>query len=209
MKKIYKTLLMGAALVFINTIFVFALTGFGPGNGYPVNNPVDSNEELWGFKPGETISASKTNGNNYVLLQRIKELEKSQVPSKAVMAFYRTCPSNWVPADGENGTPDLRGVFVRGLNNFEKNPEGEGTGVARSDGNQDPDGTDRVLSGYQPDLLKKHSHNVTTFSGLVNGGYGGHGSGTLAHVNAAYTTTETGGVETRPKNVALIYCMKK
>lgn len=45
-----------------------------------------------------------------------QELQKHLVPPKAIMPFYaETCPDGWVLADGQNGTPDLRGEFVRGL----------------------------------------------------------------------------------------------
>jgi len=26
-----------------------------------------------------------------------------------------SCPSGWIEADGTNGTPDLRGAFIRGI----------------------------------------------------------------------------------------------
>ncbi len=39
-------------------------------------------------------------------------------PSWAVMAFYlSSCPTWWIVADWTNGTPDLRGEFIRWLDN--------------------------------------------------------------------------------------------
>ncbi|MFZ1571085.1 MAG: hypothetical protein WAT29_19870 [Thiolinea sp.] len=56
------------------------------------------------------------------LTQRISELERmieqglsQSMPPKAIMAFYtEKCPTGWLPADGQNETPDLRGEFIRG-----------------------------------------------------------------------------------------------
>jgi len=37
-------------------------------------------------------------------------------PSGAVIAFnLSACPTGWIAANGSNGTPDLRGEFIRGL----------------------------------------------------------------------------------------------
>lgn len=38
------------------------------------------------------------------------------VPPGAIMPFYlNSCPAGWIAADGNNGTPDLRNQFVRGM----------------------------------------------------------------------------------------------
>jgi len=38
------------------------------------------------------------------------------VPLGAVVAFnLASCPTGYSPANGSNGTPDLRGEFIRGL----------------------------------------------------------------------------------------------
>ena len=108
-----------------------------------------------------------------------------------------SCPSGWVAANGTNGTVDLRGEFIRGLDS--------GRGVDAG----------RVLASSQTDLFKAHNH------------YAGHGikgdiarqfgtTGNLSSVTERtsfsggqpYTST-TGGVETRPRNVALQPCMKE
>jgi len=95
-----------------------------------------------------------------------------------------------------NGTtnfrlPDLRGEFIRGWDN--------GRGV--DDG--------RVLGTRQSDEIASHTHNVnitlgttdtTRVSGTADGGSGNSGYATTAQA--------TGGDETRPRNVALMYCIK-
>lgn len=42
----------------------------------------------------------------------------SDLPVGSIMPFnLAACPSGWIIADGTSGTPDLRGEFVRGLDN--------------------------------------------------------------------------------------------
>ena len=81
--------------------------------------------------------------------------------------------------------PDLRGEFMRGFD--------DGRGVDAS----------RVFGSAQADELKAHTHSLV----------GGAATGTGAAWNAAnqgqtLTTASTGGVETRPRNVALLACIK-
>jgi hypothetical protein len=65
-----------------------------------------------------------------------------------------------------------------------------------------------TFGAKQADELKAHTHTVTDSSiGNVGFALGGNGynivSGTLTR-----TTESTGGTETRPKNIALLYCIK-
>lgn len=113
------------------------------------------------------------------------------IPSGAIMPFFlQTCPSGWLAADGTNGTPDLRGVFIRGWGD---------TADSR-----DPDGSTRALGGFQLEDFKRHSHTLGT---VVNRDRGS--SNTLHQTDSGQAQTgETGGPETRPDNVALLYCQK-
>ena len=59
------------------------------------------------------------------------------------MAFnLSACPTGWIPADGTNGTIDLRGQFIRGLNT--------------STSGLDPN---RTLASAQTSQNLAHSHN--------------------------------------------------
>lgn len=84
--------------------------------------------------------------------------------------------------------PDLRGEFVRGWDH--------GKGVDNG----------RDLGSKQGDMLKSHTHE---YLGKVNGNFpfdawnGYDGTGMVDQ-----TTSATGGTETRPRNVALVYCIK-
>jgi hypothetical protein len=84
--------------------------------------------------------------------------------------------------------PDLRGIFVRGS------------------GSQTISGTSYsgTFASKQQDAFKSHTHAVgdTTITGS------GGGSSYRANEGSAQNTTATGGTETRPANIALLYCIK-
>ena len=104
-------------------------------------------------------------------------------------------------ADGANGTVDLRGEFIRGWDN------GRGADPGRG------------LAGWQSDLFKSHVHEISSnrinvaggsgSDGIIaaNGGYSGY-QGILANGIASMSGGSGNGAETRPRNVALLACMK-
>jgi hypothetical protein len=83
--------------------------------------------------------------------------------------------------------PDLRGEFLRGWD------DGRGVDSGRSFGSA------------QADEFKSHSHSIYT-----NGQSGGMGGGGFPVYYSPRTrsTDLTGGTETRPRNVALLACIK-
>lgn len=92
-----------------------------------------------------------------------------------------------------NGTttftlPDLRGVFIRGWD------DSRGFDPARAFGS------------YQADELKAHSHNIRA-SGGSSGPQNAISIDANNGVRSGYIY-DTGGPETRPKNVALLPCIK-
>lgn len=129
-----------------------------------------------------TMKATKMSGSS----------SGSSVPAGAVMPFNSsTCPSGWIASDGTNGTVDLRGYFVRGLN----------TGSTGNDPN-------RTLGSTQEDEFESHTHYVSPMRayGTIYGG--GSNRSAYAPDGQSLTSSATGGTETRPKNVALLYCQK-
>lgn len=149
------------------------------------------------------------------------------VPSGAIMAFaMETIPTGWLKCDGSsqlrsaypllfaaintlygqgsssNSTtfnlPDFRGAFLRGKD--------DGRGF-------DPN---RSFGSYQEDAFKSHTHKITDTSGDsggdINNGFdsaGDLGQGQPGDPNRPYVeTTASGGTETRPKNYAIVYCIK-
>ena len=136
---------------------------------------------------------------------------------------FNATTSQWAPANGSNITgskyatltglttlPDLRGMFLRGRNNF---------GIStRSDGLQDPDGV-RTAGSYQADQFKAHYHVQGYDASAISGKYGredtGSASGRYDHsdTNSASgtlgsKTSTVGSTETRSKNVAVYYYIK-
>ena len=140
-------------------------------------------------------------------------------PAGTIITFAgATCPSGYIAADGSAisrttyanlfaaistlyGTgdgsttfnlPDLRGEFIRGWDN--------GRGVD----------TGRSIATAQADSLKAHTHTLSNprqaqggeVGGLSNTPTAAPGGGTVA------STDSTGGSETRPRNIAMLYCIK-
>tara|TARA_R110000782_G_C14685759_1_gene400568 strand:- start:331 stop:837 length:507 start_codon:yes stop_codon:yes gene_type:complete len=88
--------------------------------------------------------------------------------------------------------PDLRGEFLRGWDDSRGIDTGRGFGTA------------------QADEFKSHNHNSHTgseFPYYGRPGVAAAGSGSLRYDGLAYTGPR-GGTETRPRNVALLACIK-
>ena len=86
--------------------------------------------------------------------------------------------------------PDLRGEFVRGWD--------DGRGID----------TSRAFGSAQADDLKSHTHSITpsNVTGRVGTFTAGPGSQPLSDENLSIGNT--GGTETRPRNIALLACIK-
>ncbi|MBU1002379.1 MAG: tail fiber protein [Proteobacteria bacterium] len=136
-------------------------------------------------------------------------------PAGSVMAFgMSSAPTGWLPCDGTEvsrtdyavlfsavgetygagdgsstfNLPDLRGEFVRGWDN----ERGVDAG--------------RVMGSWQEDEFKSHTHTV-----FFNNAAGtGDGDPKPQNIPGSQdvSTDATGGTETRPRNVALLYCIK-
>ena len=144
----------------------------------------------------------------------------SAIPAAAIMTFYRTAaPTGWLICNGvtiPNGTgtvqgqtanfaalyaltgatvPDLRGLFVR---SFDER--------AAANGSRDPDRNGGGFGAYQTDAYKAHTHGYTGAerTNASVSGYTGNG----LYVSKDKNTSSVGGTETRPKNIALLYCIK-
>ena len=152
--------------------------------------------------PASDLQAST---KQYVDTQ-IASVGAAAVPAGAIMAFYRsTPPTGWLECNGQSVTgypnlvalglttaPNLRGEFVRGWDN--------GRGV-------DPG---RALGSTQADMAGPHTHVMNGYTATLSAGGtsvisdppGGGGSA-ITKDTAANT-----GTETRPRNIALMYCIK-
>ena len=99
------------------------------------------------------------------------------------------------------GLPDMRGEFARGLD--------DGRGVDAG----------RTLGSSQADEFESHNHSITSNFILGNTDNTRNNSDQVAdrgatnanydpNANPTYTAANSGGTETRPRNVALLYCIK-
>lgn len=122
-----------------------------------------------------------------LVLELRKDIGAQMFPEKSIITFgLKECPKGW-----EEYTPAY-GRFIRGIDKT---------------GKIDPDGV-RVPGATQEDTFKKHGHSlpreVWSFKGA-----GSNQNPTDSKGGAGVTTTnDSGGEESRPKNVALLYCMK-
>ena len=142
-------------------------------------------------------------------------------PAGMVAHFARsTAPTGWLKANGDEvsratyaalfaaiGTtfgsgdgsttfnlPDLRGEFLRGWD--------DGRGVDSG----------RAFGGAQSDAFKSHTHIVSLqpLNSSDEAGYGKLATGNSATEGTIpdITTSSSGGTETRPRNIALLACIK-
>ena len=129
----------------------------------------------------------------------------ASIPTGMVMPFVgSTAPTDWLECDGSSipsqytdlialvgaNVPDFRGEFIRGWDN--------GRGVDSG----------RALLSTQDAAFESHAHTYGANTvGVADGGrqvpYSITPSG-----NWRTSTTSTGGDETRPRNVSLMYCIK-
>ena len=146
------------------------------------------------------------------------------IPPGAVMSFaVSAAPVGWLACDGtavsrnqysslftavgtiygigNNSTtfnvPNLQGQFIRGLT------------TNLSTASRDPLSGSRVLGSVQDDALKTHTHEYNPSSGSGGNFASGAGQAAVAS-NPSQTGNPSTGVssETRPVNVALLYCIK-
>jgi microcystin-dependent protein len=103
-----------------------------------------------------------------------------------LFAVLGTTYGNLVNGGTEFILPDLRGEFIRGW-----------------DHNKGVD-SGRTFGSTQSDDFKSHTHTFNSYGGQATAGTGGNGW----YANATRTTDATGGTETRPKNIALLPCIK-
>lgn len=129
---------------------------------------------------------------------------------------YNPVNSKWVPADGRDVSgslyakeistlvPDLRGMFLRGLNYSEDDR-------VRTDEYKDPDGAKRKAGDQQLDCLKNHEHTGSLFSRAQDGKNGTSPTtlrGWYGDSGRSPIVASEGGAETRPKNTSVYYYIR-
>jgi hypothetical protein len=154
--------------------------------------------------PIGTIVASVLDYSSFLEVNGLKEFNTNDM-TKAI----------WIPCDGRILTvskyakfsggrvPDLRGVFLRGANDYQV--IFDNVGVV-SDSQKNPE--NKAAGEFQQDAFRNHTHPFDEAWGFSGAGSnnpptnGGHAS--------VKTTKESpsGDVETRPKNVTVFYYLK-
>lgn len=185
------------------------------------------------FSPGTPISASKVNEN----FTNLKTAVESVVPVGTIFAYSgTTAPNGFLLCNGNaypkstypdlaalleitNGSrfgspdpstfrvPDLRGRFLRGVNDNSGNDLDAGTRYQLYTGGAAGDN----IGSYQDESFKKHQHGLMPGNGVTSGQCWWNGTGGFADCNystPAVYTQSFGGNETRPKNVYVNYIIK-
>jgi len=120
------------------------------------------------------------------------------IPSGAVMAFnLANCPIGWSEANGTSGNPDLRGEFIRGLDN------GRGVDSGRVLASwQEPTrhvDIDVNSNGYALHPINTYNQYADSTSGV---------SASRQYSGGTQQGTQNSWYISRPRNVALLYCVK-
>jgi trimeric autotransporter adhesin len=172
--------------------------------GIGVTSPAAKLEVNGAIKLGSMVACTATEEGSQRYNSTLKIMEfcdgtawqavgaSGTIPTGAVMAFdLVACPSGWTEYTA------ARGRFLRGIDNGAGN---------------DPSGT-RAPGNVQADDFKSHTHALdsltvtpyTMWDGDVDGSVNatGYDKSTMGG-----TATATGGSETRPKNVAVLFCRK-
>lgn len=172
------------------------------------------------------VTTAKIADGNVTLAKLVTAVQQALLPAGAVQAFaMNSAPAGWLAADGSNvnrttyaalfaaiGTtygagdgsttfalPDLRGIFVRGS------------------GSQTISGItyNKTFAAKEGDAFQGHHHFVTAMMGNTTWGAPAGGNiyiGTTGTTSSP-TTDGTNGTprtasETRPANIAMLYCIK-
>ena len=191
---------------------VATLTGIAYGNGTNALTAATAAQIVAAI--GATAVAKATNGGVTSVNGQTGSVTVAGVPAGAIMHFAMTAPpTGWLKANGalvsrttyaslfsaigtifgagDGSTtfalPDVRGEFLRGLD--------DGRGVD----------TGRTIGSAQDDTMEGHTHGlnevvVAAGTGAIVSNAGATGTGRFV--------SSFGGTETRPRNIALLACIK-
>ena len=148
---------------------------------------------------------------------------QSLLPAGAVMPFARaTAPAGWLIANGDavpNGSGTVQGVTADFSALYAAVSTSFGTAgtlpnlqgiFVRGSGSQTIDSTPytKAFALKEKDELKSHTHTVTDVNTTTTPLAVGAGNTAVNQGTIVRTTSPIGGGETRPANLALLYCIK-
>jgi len=140
-----------------------------------------------------------------------------EVSRKLYSALFEKVGASWGSGDGVNtfNLPDLRGVFLRGVNGDRKEQFGDPEASQRISLTDGGNAKNKVGS-YQPDEVGGHVHSFS--DGQPSGSakhnekprdlYSKGDKDGIFSVDELRKTVSNGGVETRPKNAYVYYVIK-
>lgn len=177
----------------------------------------------------DPVSSLQASTKAYVDAQ-VTAAGPSLVPAGAVMAFYRsTPPTGWIECNGQSVAsypnlvslgltvaPDLRGEFVRGWDNGKGTDPGRTLGTWQNGTLAYADiGASNAVAGLQGSATTNQTtaRGILGFDAITASNY--TGANLLAvnatngiTINEAMTSTEGVPGSSRPRNIALMYCIK-
>lgn len=151
-----------------------------------LQNPATGVSVISGLQSGEvTFFARNTAPTGYM------KANGAAVSRSTYADLFTAIGTTYGVGDGATtfNLPDLRGEFIRGWDDSRGIDSG------------------RVFGSAQADDLKSHSHVTVLPDGSI-GSPGGAASSISGNATSSYTTSSTGGTETRPRNIALLACIK-
>jgi hypothetical protein len=164
----------------------------------------------------------------------VASLAASLSPPGSIIAFGGgTTPGGWILCDGSavsrtnyaqlfaaigaawgNGdgsttfnVPDLRGMFLRGVNGGRNNGFTDPDSAARTSANTGGN-TGNAVGSVQLDIFGSHTHTYRGGGSQVNPGNPSAAGSGVQYTTADVPVTSTGGNETRPKNAYVNYIIK-
>lgn len=178
----------------------------------PANALPDPLEASLNLSDVQSVSAARTNLDVY------SKAESDAICAPGAVIYYarNTAPSGWLKANGAAvnrttyarlfaaiGTtfgagdgfntfnlPDLRGEFIRGWD--------DSRGIDSA----------RFFGSFQSQAIQSHTHDLTVPILREDGAGQVASGGGVFEGNLTFTTASTGGTETRPRNVALLACIR-
>lgn len=188
-----------AGMVVYNTVSAGSgATAVTPGlyisNGSSWQKMVASSSAIPGAPVGSVISmAANSTPTGYLVC------DGSVVSRTTYSDLFAIIGTTYGAGDGSTtfNLPDYRGYFLRGFDNGAGN---------------DPDASSRTggdaVGSLQNDEIKSHNHSFNLPRGDASWSNGGGNSLWGNSNNRAYSSENTGGNETRPKNISVLYCIK-
>jgi len=200
-----------------NSVSSYEIRWFAVGRWTDSTNVNTPDYSTWGLDSnGNIVTVNLSKDVNITGKLYVNGSLISNVPEGAVVAFNSAdCPPGWIPANGSAGTPDLRGLFVRGA----------GTSGVLTMANSTP--FSAVFGTYQNDSFQGHVMGPSISSqyfdySAESGAYEleyTQAASSNPHIHRASTTglpVSAGAAygnprytgETRPASYALTYCVK-